>query len=496
MLNLPDPFIAEMKSLFTAYDRLAEWSSFLSAFQEPPVFGIRSNTLKIAGPDLQHYLIRETGLPESEFKPVPWAEGGFYYPENLQPGKLAAYAAGLYYIQEPSAMLPAQILDVSPGQRVLDLCAAPGGKATRIAADLKGSGLLWANEISAERARALLRNLELSGCSRAVITQETPERLAAVLPEYFDRILVDAPCSGSGMFRRDPAAVKSWLAYGSEPCAELQRSILEAAWAMLAPGGRLVYSTCTFSIAENEAMIAGFYTGHADCRILPVGSRPGVAEGLPLTPETRKTARIWPHLACGEGHFCALLEKEGKTGAACAWTPFIPKVGPEEAWDAFIRFCRQNLSDSGMKKIEAWLSAGHRRLEQQHLHILPDCPAGLSGLKRVKTGLFLGQVKELRRGGYVFEPSEAFILSLSADDLQRVVAGGGTSDLLRRYLRGETLEPPYPGIDADEAAAWPAGGYAAVAVAGEGCRWPLGWARSIAPPMLKNIYPQGWRRSS
>ncbi|MEA4890235.1 MAG: RsmF rRNA methyltransferase first C-terminal domain-containing protein [Clostridiaceae bacterium] len=496
MLNLPDSFILEMKSLFETFDRLSEWPSFLAAFQQTPVLGIRSNTLKIAGPDLQRCLIRETGLPESEFEPVPWAEGGFYYPENLQPGKFPAYAAGLYYIQEPSAMLPAQVLAVAPGQRVLDLCAAPGGKATRIAADLQGGGLLWANEISAERARALLRNLELSGCPKAIITQETPERLAAVLPGYFDRILVDAPCSGSGMFRRDPAAIKSWLAYGSAPCAELQRSILEAAWTMLTPGGRLVYSTCSFSLAENEAVIAAFYASHTDCRILPVGSRPGVAEGLPLTPETRKTARIWPHLTRGEGHFCALLEKIAHADVETVWAPFIPAEGPKDAWAAFMLFCRQNLTESGLNKIDTWLSAGYRRLEQQHLHILPACPAGLSGLKRVKTGLFLGQVKELRRGGYVFEPSEAFILSLSAVDLQRVVSGDSTSDLLRRYLRGETLEPPYPGLDAGESAAWPAGAYAAVAIAGGERLWPLGWARSITPPLLKNLYPQGWRRSS
>ncbi len=186
---------------------------------------------------MQSYLASQTGRDIRTFEPIAWSSDGFRLPDGVQAGKLAGHAAGLYYIQEPSAMLPAEVRAARPGEKVLDLCAAPGGKSARIAAGLAGSGLLWANEISAERVRALQRNLELTGSTQVVITSVSPEALAQVLPGYFDAVLADVPCSGSGMLRRDDQAAKSYLSYGPESCAPLQRQILESAWILLRPAG-------------------------------------------------------------------------------------------------------------------------------------------------------------------------------------------------------------------------------------------------------------------
>ena len=506
MLNLPDAFIEEMRQLFAEVGRSIELPLFLAAMQAEPRQGLRANRLKIGRSELQALLGTATGLETAEMIPVPWSDDGLIFPEKLMPGKLPAHLAGLYYIQEPSAMLPAVVLAAQPGDRVLDLCAAPGGKSARIAADLQESGLLWANEISAERVRALLRNVELTGSRQTVLTQEPPERLARQLPEVFDRILVDAPCSGSGMFRRDPAAIRSWLAYGSASCTPLQRDILASAWSMLRPGGRLVYSTCTFSVTENEEMVSWFLDQHPDARLLPIEKTDGVDDGLPIRNGMTATARIWPHRSPGEGHFCALLEKVSILDAESAQSNlnWVPEVGPEAAWSVFREFCLRTLTPSGVNRLDRDLMAGSRRYENGHLHLLPACPNGLSVLKKVKTGLFLGQVKPIRQTGFTFEPSHALLLSLRADELRYTVASEGHSDLVRRYLRGETLSLDgedrtgqlRPLVHPDDGNHWPDGRLGAVMLS-DGCHaWPLGWARMTTNPLLKNLYPPGWRRSS
>ncbi|MDW7656566.1 MAG: RsmF rRNA methyltransferase first C-terminal domain-containing protein [Bacillota bacterium] len=487
MTLLPDPFVNEMKELFCRFGMEQQWPSFLQSFRESARHGLRANTLKIRPDALRKLLAGQPGMSENLFCPVLWTDDGFYCPPDFQPGKLAAHLAGLYYIQEPSAMLPALVLSARPGERILDLCAAPGGKAARIAADLRGQGLLWANEISATRVRALQRNIELTGCTNAIITRETPQRLAGQLPGWFDAVLADVPCSGSGMFRRDPAAVKSWQAYGSDSCTLLQRDILESAWQMIRPGGRLVYSTCTFSLAENEAMIAWFCARHEQCRIVPIQKLPGVDDGLALSAELIHTARIWPHRAEGEGHFCALLEKTD--GNAVRQPGYAAEQGSKEAWAAFHDFCRQTLSPEGQNSVNLLLENGSRRIENGHLHILPDCPAALAQLSKVKTGLYLGKIHQKGKQAR-FEPSIAFLLSLKGSDLNYVATGSGSSDIIRRCLRGETLSLPQDLADA----VWPIGVTVAVALREqEGC-WPLSWARLMAPSTLKNNYPSGWIR--
>ena len=488
MGSLPDPFVAEMQDLFERFGLSAECPSFLQSFQAPSWSGLRTNTRKIQPDSLIRLMAGQAGLPAASIRPVSWCDDGFYCPPGLQPGKLAAHAAGLYYIQEPSAMLPAQVLSVHPGERVLDLCAAPGGKAARLASDLKGQGLLWANEISHDRVRALQRNIELTGCTNAVITRETPERLAVRLTGWFDAILADVPCSGSGMFRRDPAAVRSWQAYGPDRCTPLQNRILEAAWQMLRPGGRLVYSTCSFSLAENEGMIAGFSDRHADCRILPITALPGTSNGLPLAAGLDGTIRIWPHRADGEGHFCAMLAKV--EGSAMPLPLYRADPGTDEGWMAFSDFCQATLTAEGQARMRALADRRSRRAEHDHLHLMPECPEALAELSKVKTGLFLGQLHRRGRQGIRFEPSMALLLSLNGSDLKHPFAAPENSDLVRRCLRGETLTLP----DAWVQAGWPAGATAAILLSGDDGSWPLSWARLMQPPLMKNLYPRGWTR--
>ncbi len=482
MRSLPPAFAQEMQDLFDRFGRSGEWPLFLASFAEKPLAGLRANTLKIDAAALRVLL-------NHNLKPVPWSDDGFYLPLDFQPGKLPWHSAGLYYIQEPSAMLPAIVLGAKPGERILDLCAAPGGKSCRIAADLRGEGLLWANEISSDRARALLHNVELTGCRNAIISQETPERLADRLPAYFDRILVDAPCSGSGMFRRDPGAMDSWQAYGSDHCTALQRGILLAAWTMLKPGGSLVYSTCTFSLAENEEMIL-WLTEQVDCQIEPIAKVPGIDNGLSVSPAMTRTARIWPHRVDGDGHFCARLSKPkddmtSREGVLPypAETPTLPGLA---AWAAFDRFCASTLSEVGQQKLKAWTDNGRRRFERNCLHLLPP-GAALANLKMVKTGLFLGQVRELRDKSAVFEPSQAFLFSLTPQDLRHTLAGTPSSDLIRRYLRGETLTIENPDTSSPS-------GFAAVVLSSGAQAWPLGWCKTMGPGLMKNLYPQAWRR--
>ena len=258
-MKLPEKFTERMHQYFEKQGRSDEEPSFWSSYEKEPVHGIRWNRLKMDPSEYGKYM-KDMDLPET---PVTWCDGGFYTPD-LSLGKDPYYHAGAYYIQEPSAMLPASVLGTRPGEFVLDMCAAPGGKATRIAEDLKGEGLLVANEINAERSRSLLRNLERCGAGNVVILNEDPKNMVRTFRSFFDRIIIDAPCSGEGMFRRDPFAPKSWEKFGPASCVPIQESILEYADEMLLSGGSIVYSTCTFGEAENEERIHTFLLNHSN----------------------------------------------------------------------------------------------------------------------------------------------------------------------------------------------------------------------------------------
>ena len=258
-IDLPQAFRQEMKSLLGE-----DYDAYLKSFEEPRSFGLRVNTLRLSVRECREKLSCRT-------EPVPWIDNGLFYDgDEVRLSKDPYYYAGLYYLQEPSAMTPAALLPVEPGDMVLDLCAAPGGKSTELGAKLKGKGMLVANDISTSRARALLKNLEVFGIPNICVTSEAPEKLSQSFPEFFDKILVDAPCSGEGMFRKDPQMVKDWLTKGPDYYCTIQKEITGEAVKMLRPGGYLMYSTCTFSTKEDEDVINWIFRNFPDMELQPL----------------------------------------------------------------------------------------------------------------------------------------------------------------------------------------------------------------------------------
>lgn len=329
-IPLPEEFIRLRKPLLDK-----EWDAFVSTYQEARSYGLRCNPLKDCG-----------RLP-FELEQVPWAVEGFYADQEEHPGRHPLHEAGVYYIQEPSAMSVVSLLDPCPGEAVCDLCAAPGGKSTQIAGHLQGQGLLVSNEIFPNRAKILSQNIERMGVTNALVCNEPPDRMEALFPMCFDRVLVDAPCSGEGMFRKDDTAVSEWSQENIALCAQRQRMILHCAGEMLKPGGIMVYSTCTFAPEENEEIIAWFLATHPDyiledwrdtrlgemvssfpdyaglcggnpryvdwnklAALLTEESSPDTLERT-LSPALSGTLRLWPHKLKGEGHFAARLRKTG-----------------------------------------------------------------------------------------------------------------------------------------------------------------------------------------
>ncbi len=302
-LELPEAFEKRMRDMLGA-----EFDAYMSGYQDTRQYGLRVNPLKISGEELE----KNTSF---HLSPIPWTHDGYFYREEDQPARHPYYSAGLYYLQEPSAMTPASRLPVTPGERVLDLCAAPGGKATALGAALQGKGVLVANDISNSRAKALLKNLELFGIPNAFVTNEIPGKLAESFEGFFDKVLVDAPCSGEGMFRKDPAVIKTWDEERPEYFAKLQKDILKNAVKMLRPGGMLLYSTCTFAPVENEGSISWLLEEFPEMELQTMEGYEGFAPGHPEwgngDPALVKCVRIWPHRMNGEGHFLALLRKAG-----------------------------------------------------------------------------------------------------------------------------------------------------------------------------------------
>lgn len=489
-MKLPVEFLNKMKNLM----KENEYEEFLESYNQPRHYGLRVNTLKISVEDFLR-------ISPFVLEPIPWTKDGFYYKEGENPGRHPYYHAGLYYIQEPSAMLPGAVIGAQPGECVLDLCAAPGGKTVQMAAAMKGQGLLVANDISADRVKALVKNIELCGVRNAVVTNETPEKLARNFKGFFDRILVDAPCSGEGMFRKDEDAARSWENFKCEKCAGMQRDILEYVDKMLKPGGYMVYSTCTFSPEEDEAMIAEFMDKQGNYEICPIPKVAGIADGRPEwadgNPELAKTARLWPHRIKGEGHFVALLRKSetvtssflrARHGTHEECSKIIDEVtvsptlrkkpadvdaadrsnfaNPKNIkLDPFYAFVRENLNS----EIE-----GVFDMKGSNLYCLPYQLPDMSGLKVAKFGWYLGEFIKDK-----FEPSHSMVIALARQDLKNVMDLGRDDRMVFSYLKGETLM-----VEGRK-------GYAAICVDG----YTLGWAKQTGD-MLKNMYPKGWRKMS
>ena len=481
---LPERFCAELAVTFGE-----EAIKLLGSYDQPAFAGLRYNTCKLT--------TEEIGKKAEGRKQVPWAKAGYYQAEEEAPGKTLDFYKGLIYIQEPSAMTPAEFLDVQPGDHVLDLCAAPGGKSTRLAEKLQGKGVLYANDISASRAAALLRNLERFGAGNLFVTAESPEKLATCFPEAFDKILVDAPCSGEGMFRKDPSLIRSWEEKGPDTYAPLQKNILNTALSMLKPGGYLLYSTCTFSPKEDEEVVADALCNNEDVEEVLLSEHPLFYEGmLPCA----HGIKLLPSRIHGEGHFLALLKKKERTSQGVGGeTPLDRDETAKLSKTSFERNSTALLDDaiSGKRDSAAYLlrekdlwengrkrgnadrygsesasrkkpnrpgsaaSAGKTPATQTplaawqefasllrigipaenlyekdgHLYLLPaGCEVSRS-LRYLRTGLHLGDLKKNR-----FEPSQALAMWLKKGDFDQEVEL--SEEEAFRYLRGETIELP------------------------------------------------------
>lgn len=429
MIQLPQAFMQRMQQ------RLGpEAPAFFACYDQPPRRGLRVNTLRLSVADFLK--ISPVSLEPGDILP----EGFLLPPDAPSLGNHPYHLAGMFYLQEPSAMAPIGALAVEPGMRVLDLCAAPGGKSGGIAARLGGEGLLVANEVVPGRAKTLRFTLERLGVANAVVTCARPDALCGALPGYFHRVLVDAPCSGEGMFRKDPEAVAAWSPQHVASCAKRQQAILDSAAQAVASEGLLVYSTCTFSQEENQGVVEDFLKRHPDFQL-----------------ESAET--LYPHRVKGEGHFVARLRRIGLSGQG---KPMGELDLPQCKDTAFAAFCKDTFSALPPGK-PAQLPDGRVLLLSQPL------PKGLERVHMLTAGIYAG---DLLRGR--FQPSHALAMAAGLSWVRRVELQG--EDLVR-YLAGETL-----GIDASLA------GWCRVETAG--C--PLGLGKGVNGT-LKNHLSKGLR---
>ncbi len=424
--------------------------------------GLRVNTLKLSP---QYF---ERAMPFL-LTPIPWCPAGFTLPAETRPGKHPYHAAGLYYLQDPAAMAVAEILAPQPAERVLDLSAAPGGKSTHLAALMQDAGLLVVNDIHPRRVYDLANNIERWGARNVVILNETPPRLADHFGAYFDRVLVDAPCSGEGMFRKDPAARTEWTPKLVESCAIRQDAILADAARLVRPGGLLAYATCTFAPQEDEGTLARFLAGQPEFELVAgpqfpgfAPGRPGWLAGEPPVPGLERTVRLWPHKAPGEGHFIALLRRSDD-GRPDHLQLFQSAALPKEALRDFEAFADAALNWQPDRDRLALLGS--------YGYLLPEGLPDLSGLRVARWGWWLGSFKKNR-----FEPSQALAAGLRADQAHQILPLSAGQPETLQYLHGEVL--PAPGLD----------GWVLVTVDG----FPLGWGKRVQG-RLKSHSPK-WLR--
>ena len=476
---LPKAFCEKMKALLGE-----EYEAFLASLDRPRAVGLRLNPLKLCHSEQSEESVStivNSQLSIFNLTPVPWEPMGFSYDPETRPGLHPWHAAGAYYLQEPSAMAPAALLDPQPGEWVLDLCAAPGGKSTQLAGRMLGKGLLVCNEIHPKRAAILASNLERLGVANALVLNEHPARLAERFPAAFDRILVDAPCSGEGMFRKHDAAWADWSPETVAMCARRQAEILDSAAAMLRPGGRLVYSTCTFSPEENEGSVANFLERNPEFYVEEIKApwfAPGRPEWADRNPALARCFRLWPHRLKGEGHFAAVLRKGFPVGAGVPDGPQLSETGTFGASRTPPPTNRRKETPTLPKPVAALLEelgvrlpAGKPLLFGDRVFWVPPETPALSGLKVLRPGL---ELAELRRELAV--PAHA--LALWCREAASVHALSASEPACAAYLRGETLPTQCTG--------W-------TLVTADGLS--LGWGKGVKGT-LKNHYPKGLRIST
>ncbi len=451
-MKLPVEFEAKMRKLLGE-----EFSSYEQHLDDPAYYGIRVNTLKISVADFLK-------ICPFNVTPVPWTDNGFYVSREERPSRHPFYYAGLYYIQEPSAMTPASYLPVEPGDKVLDLCAAPGGKSTELGAKLKGKGILVSNDVSVSRTKALIRNIEMFGIRNSVVLCTEAKYMVPSLHGFFDKILIDAPCSGEGMFRKGSNELKNWEQKGSEPYAKLQREIVDDAVKLLKPGGMLLYSTCTFSPEENEQVIEYMLEHNDDLSLVPMKMCDGFDHGHPewtlsKREDVKHCIRLWPHKIKGEGHFLALLQKApGKEEVLSYEKIKTPKLSDETK--QFFKDCKMPID---------W---NHVREHQGKLFYLEEDLPKLEKIRVLRKGLFLGEMKKGR-----FEPSQSFAVALRPEEFEKYISFDLEDERTIRYLKCETLN-----VDVHTE------GMHLIGTGG----FPLGWGK-IKKGRMKNKYASSWR---
>ena len=443
MKNLPEGFLEKLRAVLSPEECL----EYISAFDKEYYRGIRVNTLKCS-------VSRAKELLPFELTEAPFSDKGFYIPFETQGlGNLPLHRAGAFYAQEPSAMSAVTVLDVQKGDYVLDLCAAPGGKSTQIAAELDGTGLLWSNEIVKNRANILLSNIERMGVVNAVVSSCRPDRLCSALEGFFDKVLVDAPCSGEGMFRKDETAVAEWSPEHSKSCGERQLAILESAAQALKEGGTLVYSTCTFSREENEEVIERFLDSHKDFELVDCGvsfGRRALGKAVRITP-----------MDGGEGHFAAKLKKSGELYGNDPTFSWIDTPQVRAALKLYDEIFKDRPFGERFEEVS------------DKLLLLPDAaiPA-LHGLGVLRAGLLFGEVKKNR-----IEPCHSVFAAARPDQVRSFIDLQSGDPRLAKFFHGEEIE-------ADECLK----GFTAVFVDGVSA----GFGKAVGGT-LKNRYPKGLR---
>ncbi len=459
-MNLPIEFEKKMKAFLGD-----EWDDFLYSYDNNRFQALRFNTLKVQSPEERMRILKT--LKISSDKKVSWANEAYYFDENVRPGKHPYHEMGLYYIQEPSAMSAAALLAPKPGMRVLDLCAAPGGKSTQLATYLGDSGLLVSNEINTQRSRILSQNIERMGIKNAIVTNEDSFVLASHFPGFFNAIQVDAPCSGEGMFRKLPEAIEQWSMENVAICAARQKEILDNAAVMLKPGGTIVYSTCTFSKEENEDVIEYFLERHPDFTL-------------------EEMERFWPHKVDGEGHFVAKLVRRGSVDTDLKADRKTKKNKnsknrKNETKPALtkenMKLLSEFLDETISEDMAAWIKNSRLVMFGEQLYRLPDMEVDIKGLKVQRAGLHIGEFKKQR-----FEPSHSLALALKISEAKNVVKLTWDDPQTTGFFNGQSV------MLSDEQTAECKKGWALVCVDG----YTAGWGK-VNGTQVKNHYPKGLR---
>ena len=425
-----------------------EYDDFKKALEKPSIKGFYTNPLK---KDILPYL-------DSQYiKPHVVVKNGYYFDYEHYPlGKSPFFLCGAYYIQEPSAMLVSHFLDVKEDDYILDMCGAPGGKTCAIASRLSNEGLMITNDIVPLRAKILSENVERFGLQNTIVTNCDPLSFVKILPGFFDKIILDAPCSGEGMFRKNDQAIDTWSLEKINECTHIQRQLLDAAMILLKDGGQLIYSTCTYNTQENEEQI-NYLLNHYDCQLIPLTKSHGMSEGKDM----KEAVRLYPHKYNGEGHFIALIQKIGTS-----------KPTKSKALKAHTSKQNQKLVEDFYKHYLNIKVPKYLYDNQNHIYAIKPQFPNLEGIRVLRNGLYLGECKKNR-----FEPSLALALTLQKEDVKQSYTYHETDQAIQKYIHGEAIEGTQQK------------GYGVIFVED----FPLSFYKE-SQHQAKNLYPKGLRR--